>query len=168
MPTSPPSHTRPPSLGIYIHPSDNLNQSPDRQSEFRTPKSAQFPLPEILQYLTNLSVSRALRLSSSMPYTFETLPFNANSLAFSAYNDSLLAVTSSQNFGLVGNGRLHILNLSPTGINAVNSYLPRESLEHFPRPLLFLAPGPLLRFLFSFFSRFPASWEYLLLALIQV
>jgi peroxin-7 len=56
-----------------------------------------------------------------MPYTFETLPFNANSLAFSAYNDSLLAVTSSQNFGLVGNGRLHILNLSPKGINAVNS-----------------------------------------------
>jgi peroxin-7 len=55
-----------------------------------------------------------------MPYTFQTLPFNANSLSFSPYNDSLLAVTSSQNFGLVGNGRLHILQLSPNGIQKVN------------------------------------------------
>jgi hypothetical protein len=59
-----------------------------------------------------------------MPYTFQTLPFNANSLSFSPYNDSLLAVTSSQNFGLVGNGRLHILQLSPNGIQKVNQYAP--------------------------------------------
>jgi hypothetical protein len=149
-----------PLLTQYHYPSEytstHLTTSPDRQSEFRTPKSAEFPLPEILFHEFECFTCSPPS-SSSMPYTFETLPFNANSLAFSAYNDSLLAVTSSQNFGLVGNGRLHILNLSPTGINAVNSYLPRESLEHFPRPFawcfLSLVPcfGPLLRFLSSFF-----------------
>src|ERR1700733_9252168 len=60
-----------------------------------------------------------------MPYTFATTPFNANSLSFSPYNDSLLAVTSSQNFGLVGNGRIHILQLSPAGIKPLNSYVPK-------------------------------------------
>jgi peroxin-7 len=57
-----------------------------------------------------------------MPYTFVTLPFNANSLSFSPYNDSLLAITSSQNFGLVGNGRTHILNISPKGIHPITQY----------------------------------------------
>ena len=60
-----------------------------------------------------------------MPYTFLTSPFNANSLSFSPYNDSLLAVTSSQNFGLVGNGRVHILRLSPGGIASLNQYVSR-------------------------------------------
>lgn len=66
-----------------------------------------------------------LRISHAavMPYTFVTLPFNANSLSFSPYNDSLLAVTSSQNFGLVGNGRVHILQLSPAGIKPLNQYV---------------------------------------------
>ena len=59
-----------------------------------------------------------------MPYTFLTLPFNANSLSFSPYNDSLLAITSSQNFGLVGNGRAHILQLSPQGIKPLNQWPP--------------------------------------------
>jgi hypothetical protein len=62
-------------------------------------------------------------LGRGMPYTFATLPFHANALSFSPYNDSLLAVTSSQNFGLVGNGRAHILQLSPAGIKALNQYL---------------------------------------------
>ena len=61
-----------------------------------------------------------------MPYSFLTLPFNANSLSFSPYNDSLLAVTSSQNFGLVGNGRVHILQLSPSGISVLNQYILAE------------------------------------------
>ena len=55
-----------------------------------------------------------------MPYSFNTLPFHATSLAFSPYNDSHIAVTSSQNFGLVGNGRAHILQISPAGIKLLN------------------------------------------------
>ena len=63
-----------------------------------------------------------------MPYTFQTLPFNANSLSFSPYNDSLLAITSSQNFGLVGNGRTHILNITPNGIKLINKFSLADAL----------------------------------------
>jgi hypothetical protein len=63
-----------------------------------------------------------------MPYTFVTLPFHSSSLSFSPYNDSLLAVTSSQNFGLVGNGRVHVLQLSPKGIKPLNMYVAATGL----------------------------------------
>src|SRR5579859_3451071 len=56
------------------------------------------------------------------PYIWHSSPLSSYSLAFSPYNDSVLAVVSSQNFGLVGNGRLDILTISPEGIKSVNRF----------------------------------------------
>lgn len=43
-------------------------------------------------------------------------PFNGYSVRFSPFVESRLAVATSQNFGIIGNGRLHILELGPGGI----------------------------------------------------
>ncbi|KAI9833125.1 MAG: peroxisomal targeting signal 2 receptor [Phylliscum demangeonii] len=47
---------------------------------------------------------------------FRTTGFNGSSTQYSPFIDSRLAVASSANFGLVGNGRLYILNLTADGI----------------------------------------------------
>lgn len=83
-----------------------------------------------LQGRTNLSVCQVIVIHHSprrswrptMPYTYNALPYHANALSFSPYNDSLISVASSQNYGLVGNGKVLILQLSPSGITALNSY----------------------------------------------
>lgn len=41
-------------------------------------------------------------------------PFNGYSVKFSPFYEHRLAVATAQNFGILGNGRLHILDLSPT------------------------------------------------------
>lgn len=41
-------------------------------------------------------------------------PFNGYSVKFSPFYESRLAVATAQNFGILGNGRLHILDLPPT------------------------------------------------------
>jgi peroxin-7 len=61
-----------------------------------------------------------------MPYTYSTLPLHGNGLSFSPYSESLLASVSSQNFSLVGNGRLHILNISPQGIVGLKQSIPKS------------------------------------------
>ncbi|XP_050148848.1 peroxisome biogenesis protein 7-like [Malus sylvestris] len=40
-------------------------------------------------------------------------PFNGYSVKFSPFYESRLAVATSQNFGILGNGRLHVIDLSP-------------------------------------------------------
>jgi len=83
-----------------------------------------------LQGRTNLSARWLIFIHHSprrswrpkMPYTYNALPYHANALSFSPYNDSLISVASSQNYGLVGNGKVLILQLSPSGITALNSY----------------------------------------------
>lgn len=47
---------------------------------------------------------------------YRTLGFKGFSVKYSPFFDSRLAVGTGQNFGLVGNGRLHILGLTPQGI----------------------------------------------------
>ncbi|XP_059628081.1 uncharacterized protein LOC132270892 [Cornus florida] len=51
---------------------------------------------------------------SIMPF-FKT-PFNGYSVKFSLFYEHRLAVATSQNFGILGNGCLHVLNLSPSGL----------------------------------------------------
>lgn len=46
-------------------------------------------------------------------HRFKT-PFNGYSVKFSPFYESRIAVGTAQNFGIVGNGRLHILQISPT------------------------------------------------------
>ncbi|KAI9857823.1 MAG: peroxisomal targeting signal 2 receptor [Vezdaea acicularis] len=47
---------------------------------------------------------------------YRTTGFNNCGVQYSPFIDSRIAVASAANFGLVGNGRLYILNLTPEGI----------------------------------------------------
>lgn len=49
---------------------------------------------------------------------FRTQGFNGYAVKYSPFFDSRIAVASSANFGLVGNGRLYILGLNTKGIVA--------------------------------------------------
>ena len=55
---------------------------------------------------------------------FRTQGFNGYAVKYSPFFDSRLAVTTSANFGLVGNGRLHILGLTPNGIVSEKWFFP--------------------------------------------
>ena len=53
---------------------------------------------------------------------FRTQGYNGYSVKYSPFFDSRIAVASSANFGLVGNGRLYILGLTANGIVAEKWY----------------------------------------------
>jgi hypothetical protein len=53
---------------------------------------------------------------------YRTQGFNGYGIKYSPFFDSRIAVASSANFGLVGNGRLYILGLTPNGIVAEKWY----------------------------------------------
>lgn len=59
---------------------------------------------------------------------FRTQGFNGYSVKYSPFFDSRIAVATSANFGLVGNGRLYILGLTANGIVAEKWYV----LSSFP------------------------------------
>ena len=54
---------------------------------------------------------------------YRTQDFNGYAVKYSPFFDSRIAVASSQHFGLVGNGRLFVLGLTPKGIVAEKWYL---------------------------------------------
>ena len=49
-------------------------------------------------------------------FELRTQGFGGYAVKYSPFFDSRLAVASAANFGLVGNGRLHLLGLTPKGI----------------------------------------------------
>jgi peroxin-7 len=49
---------------------------------------------------------------------FQTKGFNGYSVKYSPFYDSRIATATAANFGLVGNGRLYILGLTPDGVVA--------------------------------------------------
>jgi len=53
---------------------------------------------------------------------YRTQGFNGHAVKYSPFFDSRIAAASSANFGLVGNGRLYILGLTPKGIVAEKWY----------------------------------------------
>ncbi|KAJ2898866.1 peroxisomal targeting signal 2 receptor [Zalerion maritima] len=53
---------------------------------------------------------------------FRTPQFNPYAVKYSPYFDSRIAVASSSNFGIVGNGRLFCLGLTPNGIQVEKSF----------------------------------------------
>ncbi|MCJ1408849.1 peroxisomal targeting signal 2 receptor [Ptychographa xylographoides] len=59
---------------------------------------------------------------------FRTQGFNGYAVKYSPFFDSRLAVASAANFGLVGNGRLYILGLTPQGIVAEKWFDTQDSL----------------------------------------
>ena len=70
---------------------------------------------------------------------YRTQGFNGYAVKYSPFFDSRIAVASSQYFGLVGNGRLYILGLTPKGIIAEKWYAPRS----LPHPTVPISPSPL-------------------------
>ncbi|MCJ1477465.1 peroxisomal targeting signal 2 receptor [Lambiella insularis] len=59
---------------------------------------------------------------------FRTQGFNGYAVQYSPFIDSRLAVAASANFGLVGNGRLYILSLTPQGIVVEKWFDTQDSL----------------------------------------
>lgn len=53
---------------------------------------------------------------------FNTKGFQGYSVKYSPFFDSRIAAATSANFGLVGNGRLYILNLTAEGVVAEKWY----------------------------------------------
>lgn len=49
-------------------------------------------------------------------FEYRTQGFHGFAVKYSPFFDSRIAVATAANFGLVGNGRLYILNLTPNGI----------------------------------------------------
>ncbi|KAL7276803.1 peroxisomal targeting signal 2 receptor [Rhizina undulata] len=61
-------------------------------------------------------------------FHYRTEGFNGYSVKYSPFYDSRLACAASANFGLVGNGRLYILALTPNGIVAEKWFDTQDSL----------------------------------------
>ena len=59
---------------------------------------------------------------------YRTQGFNGYAVKYSPFFDSRIAVASAANFGLVGNGRLHILGLTDQGIVAEKTFDTQDSL----------------------------------------
>ncbi|MCJ1301410.1 peroxisomal targeting signal 2 receptor [Hypocenomyce scalaris] len=59
---------------------------------------------------------------------FRTQGFNGYAVKYSPFFDSRIAVASAANFGLVGNGRLYILGLTPKGIVTEKWFDTQDSL----------------------------------------
>jgi peroxin-7 len=66
---------------------------------------------------------------------FRTEGYNGCAVKYSPFFDNRLAVAGSANFGLVGNGRLFILELTPNGIVPAKSCV---SLLTYSQPELIL------------------------------
>jgi peroxin-7 len=60
-------------------------------------------------------------MNPSLVVRVKTPSFSHHSLAFSPFYEDRLAVGSGANFGLVGNGRLHILQLGQGGLGVIKT-----------------------------------------------
>ena len=59
--------------------------------------------------------------------------FNGYAAKFSPFVDNRLAVATAQNFGIIGNGRLHVLEVSATAAVVTNGHRTRSVLAACPR-----------------------------------
>jgi hypothetical protein len=57
---------------------------------------------------------------------FRTQGFNGYAVKYSPFYDNRIAVASAANFGLVGNGRLYILELTANGIQPLKQSVPNR------------------------------------------
>jgi hypothetical protein len=60
---------------------------------------------------------------------YRTQGFNGYAVKYSPFFDSRIAVAASANFGLVGNGRLYVLGLTPNGIQAEKWYVASRCMK---------------------------------------
>lgn len=52
-------------------------------------------------------------------FEYRTQGYNGYAVKYSPFHDSRIAVAASSNFGLVGNGRLFVLELSGQGVQPI-------------------------------------------------
>ena len=55
-------------------------------------------------------------------------PFAGYSVRFSPFDESCLAVGTAQNYGIIGNGKLHVLQLTPHGLAPVAEFDTRDGV----------------------------------------
>ena len=60
---------------------------------------------------------------------FRTAGYNPYAVKYSPYYDSRIAVASSANFGIVGNGRVFALGLTPAGVHVEKTYASQTTLR---------------------------------------
>ena len=53
---------------------------------------------------------------------FYKTQFNGYSVKFSPYNEGRIAVATAQNFGIIGNGRQYVLDVTPQGLREVAAF----------------------------------------------
>jgi hypothetical protein len=71
-------------------------------------------------------LSRAVRAKTAMAspmLEFRTPGYNPYAVQYSPYYDSRVAVAASANYGIVGNGRVFVLGMSPAGIQREKRYV---------------------------------------------
>ena len=61
-------------------------------------------------------------------FSYRMQGFNGYSVKYSPFYDNRLACASSANFGLVGNGRVYVLGLTASGIQAENHFDTQDGL----------------------------------------
>ena len=95
----------------------NLNSTSSRALTFVVliPYSLLDDLPFLFLFLLPPSLGDR-RQSVAIMLHYRTQGYNGCAVKYSPFFDNRLAVASSSNFGLVGNGRLHILELTANGI----------------------------------------------------
>lgn len=74
-----------------------------------------FPGARIFLVATNSVVAASSDYSRETMLSFRTRGYNGYALQYSPFFDNKLAVATAANFGLVGNGRLYILDISANG-----------------------------------------------------
>ena len=60
---------------------------------------------------------------------FIKTPFNGFSVKFSPYNPNRIAVATAQNFGIIGNGRQEVFDITPNGLVPIASFDTGESQD---------------------------------------
>lgn len=70
------------------------------------------------------SVSATFSASTSAMLEYRTQGFQGYAVKYSPFFDNRIAVATAANYGLVGNGRLYALELTPHGIVPLKMYSP--------------------------------------------
>jgi len=137
------SFTREPLIAaLSIDEHSSAGSIPPNTLPYETPRSEELHRPSFLLSARSLffhnhtkfpfihSILGPLSPLGTPPtmFHYRTEGFNGYSVKYSPFYDNRLATAASANFGLVGNGRLYILSLTPSGILCERYYDTQDSL----------------------------------------
>lgn len=104
------SHSKSDCWRSCITPSDKSDAAPRREFRVRTHSRSTRAFTPIL---TTTYFAYEMNVSQGPPATLQTPGFAHYSVAWSPFHSTRVALASAANFGLVGNGRLHLVSLLP-------------------------------------------------------